>query len=356
MRRLCAALLVTIGCFFLISACGSEAVLNLRTGKPDPVKLEPTLQLKKFAYKTVTIVPAYKSVELKDVKLDAVRDKEADFYETELEKVLVRYGLKVLSSDIVAGAKSPSSSGKASDAKKLLTIGAKTKADAILLIQKVEVRGLSKYYVLQEGLVTEVEPGMVRVDDGEYYHAETEECLYPIPYYEVRIDAKAVDAATADVLWYGSGRESSIDVAPKDWVGKLEDNCELLSENYIYGDYLNNETTLETVVTTLAKRMLTPFAKDAADGEPIVRKVKKAKVEPPPPEPEPEPTPKIKTAVVSAQRATLRNGPTKRSGRKMRVPRKAKLEVLEEMGEWFKVKVQDGTVGWLHESTIIVNE
>ncbi len=355
-RLLRAALLVLLGCFLTISACGSEAVLNLRTGKPEPLKLEPTLQLKKFAYKKVSIVPAQKSVELKDIEYDAVREKRADFYTNELEKVLVRYGLKVLSPDIVAGVKSQSRAGKSSEAKKALIIGAKTKADVVLLIQKVEVRGLTKYYVLQDGLVAEVEPGLVRVDDDEYYHAETDECLYPVPYYEVRIDAKAVDGATADVLWYGSGRQSSIDVAPQDWVGKLQDDCELLSENYIYGDYLNNETTLENVVTNLAKRLLTPFAKDAANGEPIVRETKKAKVLQPPPEPEAEPEPKVKTAVVSARRARLRNGPSKRGGRKMNVPRKAKLEVLEEMGEWYKVKVQDGTVGWLHESTIIVNE
>jgi hypothetical protein len=355
-RRLHAALLLIIGCSFIISSCGSEAVLNLRTGKPEPLKLEPTLQLKKYAYKKVTIVPAHKSLELKDVEFEAVRDKGVDFYATELEKVLLRYGLKVLSPEIVAGVKSRSRIGKSAEAKKILSIGAKTKADAVLLIQKVEVRGLSKYYVSEEGMVTEVEPGLVRVDDGEYYHAETEECLYPVPYYEVRIDAKAVDAATADVLWYGSGRQSSIDVAPKDWVGKLQDDCELLSENYIYGDYLNNETTLENVVTTLAKRLLTPFAKDATSGEPIDRDAKKAKVQPPPPEPEAEPNPTVKTAVVSTRRALLRNGPSTRSGRKMKVPRKAKVEVLEEMGEWYKVKVQDGTVGWLHESTIIVND
>lgn len=40
----------------------------------------------------------------------------------------------------------------------------------------------------------------------------------------------------------------------------------------------------------------------------------------------------------------------------MRVPRKAKVEVVETMGEWLKVKIQDGTVGWLHESVLIVNE
>ncbi len=29
--------------------------------------------------------------------------------------------------------------------------------------------------------------------------------------------------------------------------------------------------------------------------------------------------------------------------------RKAKVEVVETMGEWLKVKAQDGTVGWMHE-------
>ncbi|MBN1653423.1 MAG: SH3 domain-containing protein [Deltaproteobacteria bacterium] len=347
------------GVLFSISACGSETILNLRTGKPDDLKLEPTLQLKKYAYKKVTITPLEKGVELKNVEIETVREKQTDYYAIELEKVLVRYGLQVLSPEFIAGIKPQARAGKSSlsSAEKALVLGSKTKADAVLLLQKVEVRGLAKYYEIQEGMISEVEPGLVRVDDdGEPYHAESEECLYRVPYYEVRIEAKAVDSATADVLWYGSGRQSSIDVAPQDWVAKIGDDCELLDENYIYGDYLNSEATLEAVVTNLAKRLLTPFAKDAAGGEPIVREAKKAPVTPPPePVVEPEP-PKVKTAVVSAKNVALREGPSKRSGRKAKVPRKTKVEILEVMGEWYKVKVQDGTVGWINEAMIIVNE
>ena len=29
---------------------------------------------------------------------------------------------------------------------------------------------------------------------------------------------------------------------------------------------------------------------------------------------------------------------------------------LETMGEWIKVKTQDGSTGWMHDSVIIVND
>ena len=38
----------------------------------------------------------------------------------------------------------------------------------------------------------------------------------------------------------------------------------------------------------------------------------------------------------------------------MSISRKSKVEVLETMGEWLKVKAQDGTIGWMHESTLIM--
>jgi SH3-like domain-containing protein len=59
-------------------------------------------------------------------------------------------------------------------------------------------------------------------------------------------------------------------------------------------------------------------------------------------------------AVVSSQHAQLRDAPNKKGAKITSVPRKAKVEIVETMGEWLKVKVQDGTVGWMHESTLIL--
>jgi hypothetical protein len=100
-----------------------------------------------------------------------------------------------------------------------------------------------------------------------------------------------------------------------------------------------------------------PLAKLALAGEELGKPAVVVQEPPPPPAPEPEPEPppepKAKMATVSAQRAALRDSPSKRGPRKMVVPRKARVEVVEVMGEWFKVKIQDGSVGWMHESTVI---
>ena len=63
-----------------------------------------------------------------------------------------------------------------------------------------------------------------------------------------------------------------------------------------------------------------------------------------------------KTATVSGKKASLRAGPGKRNQRIRTVPRKSKVEIVEQMGAWTKVKLQDGTLGWMHESVIIEND
>jgi SH3-like domain-containing protein len=50
----------------------------------------------------------------------------------------------------------------------------------------------------------------------------------------------------------------------------------------------------------------------------------------------------------------LREGPENRARRINTLPRKAKVEVLDTMGEWLKVKAQDGSTGWVHEKDLIV--
>jgi uncharacterized protein YgiM (DUF1202 family) len=59
-------------------------------------------------------------------------------------------------------------------------------------------------------------------------------------------------------------------------------------------------------------------------------------------------------AVVSSTKANLRESANNKSRRITTVPRKAKVEVLETMGEWLKVKSQDGSTGWMHEKDLIV--
>ena len=60
--------------------------------------------------------------------------------------------------------------------------------------------------------------------------------------------------------------------------------------------------------------------------------------------------------MVSAKKASLRAGPGNRNQRMQYLTRKTKVEIVETMGSWSKVKLQDGTQGWLHESTFIINE
>lgn len=345
---------LAISCLLAASACGSAARLVVKPSKPPAAELVPDPRLKQFNYKKILLLPPEQKVAVKDLKIQSVAEKPTRYYTAKLEKALVKKGFQVISPEIVARAEgTKSAKGTLSAAEKAMIMGKKTQADAVFIVQSIGMRGLVKYYVLQDEKASEVEPGLVRVnDDGETVHAQTEQCLFALPYYELTLEAKLVEAASGNVLWLGTGSQRSTDVLRQDWSAEIDGDCELQKQNFIYSDYLNDEETLEKTVTALFERMLGPLQIDAAIGQTLVQKPKP----PPPPPPPPPEEPKVKTAVVSAKSSSLRGGPGKRNPRKMRVPRKTKVEVLEVMGEWLKIKLQDGTVGWMHESTLIVNE
>jgi Bacterial SH3 domain len=355
--------LSTLGCALLIGACGSSMKLTVRPSQPAPVETVLAPKLSERAYRRVLLLPPEAAVEIKDVSVPVVGEKQVAYYTTKLEKLLLGKGFEVISPEIVAraGSELQGKQDKLSAAEKALILGQKTKADAVLIVQSLAVHGSRKYFDVTESETSEVEPGRVRKEEGEDHPVRTddERCLHELPLYELRVEAKLIDAQSGMVLWVGAGRQTSIDSFKDSYIADVDDGCEVLSQSFIYDDYLRDEATLDRTVSALLERMLAPLAKAALSGKvepeeaPVV-----AKPEPPPPPPPPPAAaePPKKTAVVSSPRATLREGPSKRDARLKDIPRKAKVEVLETMGEWIKVKIQDGSVGWMHESTVIVSD
>jgi hypothetical protein len=336
-------------CLVPALGCASAITLTRKPSQPEPAELVPVPQLKEHAYKRILLLPPQGPVAQKDIEVEAVREKQTTYFTARLEKTLLQKGFQVISPEIVARAEQGAKAEKTlSTAEKAMIMGKKTAADAVFMVQSIEVRGLSDHYTVEGDSARRVEPGLVRADeDGVLYHAETEACLFRLPYYSVRIQAKLIDASSGNVLWVGNVRQTSTDVMRQDWNAVLNHDCETKDQNFIYTDYLAANETLDKTVEALLERMLSPLQQDAATGKTMVREEKAA---PPPP------PPKVKTAIVASKRASLRDGPGTKNPRKMSVPRKAKVEVVETMGEWIKVKVQDGTVGWMHESTLIMSE
>jgi hypothetical protein len=335
--------------------CGGAITLGVDPTQPTPVESLPAPPLGQRVYKKILLLPPSDPVAVRDVEYDVPRDTKATYYVGKLEKLLLAQGFEVISSEIVARAGETGGTDKRSPAEKAMVLGRQTKADAVLMLQSVTVRGLARYFDADEAQSIEVEESRVTSDEDGYYDRESERCLHRLPYYEVQVEAKLLDAQTGAVLWVGSGRGSSIDVIQDRWVAEVDDDCEILDQNFVYDDYQRDETTFDNAVTSLLKRLVAPFAKVALAGTEVEREPVPVAPAPPPPPP-PVETPAVKTALVSSAGAALRDGPTRKSAKKMVVPRKAKVEVLESMGEWTKVKVQDGTVGWMHESTIIMPE
>jgi hypothetical protein len=338
----------------LATGCGSAIVLGVDPSEPAPVESLPAPQLSKNVYRKILLLPPTGQVDVKNVEFDVARSTDPARYVRRIEKGLLGAGFEVIASEVVARAAKAGSQEKLSAGEKAMVLGKNTRADAVLMVESISVRGLARYFDADEAQTIELEASRVMKDeDGEWLQKENEECVHRLPYYEVRIGAKLLDTRSGAVLWVGSARGTSIDVIHDRWEAEVDSDCRIVDQNFAYSDYQADETTFNNTVSTLVRRLLTAMSRPALAGR-VIEDDKPAPPPPPPPPPKVEEPPKKKMAVVSSKRASLRNGPSRRDQRKMTVSRKSKVEVLETMGEWHKVKAQDGTTGWMHESTLIL--
>lgn len=339
-----------------LAACGKTSTLTVKPGDSTPPELLPSEQLEKHVYKKILVLPIEKDVEIEDTTIQALRDKKPEYYSTRLEKALLSQGFEVIASEIVARAQKGINS-KLSAAEKALLMGKETKADAVFIVQSMKISGATDYFTVADLKTEKIPPNRVKADKkGRLYHEETEKCIFRLPYYQMEFEGKLIDARSGGVLWVGSTKHTVIDALDESWVAKLDKDCGLVDENFSFGQYVAGEAALASTYDGLLAELLPPLKKSALSGTPLVYEEDKPKPKPAPPPPKEEEPPKVPTAVVSAKKAALRAGPGSRNERMGYVTRKTKVEVLETMGSWSKVKLQDGRQGWLHESTFIVNE
>ncbi|MBV1861751.1 MAG: SH3 domain-containing protein [Nannocystaceae bacterium] len=333
--------------------CAKNSTLTVKPSTPQAAELLPADLLEAGVYKKLLLLPIESKLDVKDTDVAVLAEKQTSYYSAKIEKALLAQGFELISPEIVARAEKGIKGGKLSAAEKALILGKETKADAVFLVQELAIRGTVDYFTVEDLKTQPVDASRVKTDKKDrLYHSETEQCVFKLPYYEVRFEGKLIDARSGNVLWVGSGRQNVVDALEESWVAKLDKDCGLEKENFVFTDYVASESTLDSTFGGLVSRLLEPMKKSAMAGAPLLADEKPA---PPKAEPKPEP-PKVKTATVSGKKASLRAGPGKRNQRIRMIPRKSKVEVLETMGEWIKVKTQDGSTGWMHDSVIIVND
>lgn len=368
-RMLPAALLLSG--LLALPGCSSLTTLTVRPTKPSELSLVPAPRLSEHRYKRVLIVPPEEGVTVSDrIESQVPAAREVRFYTGEVEKILLAKGFEVVSSEIVARAKSASPSGKYSFAERALVLGRGTHADAVLSIQKLAVEDQEKFYHRQD--LSEVAPAeRSQDDDGRYFHRKSEQCLYRLPLYRIVVSAKLIDVQGGDVLWVGEGSESSLDTLPASWVAKLDDECQVREQvPFNYRDYLAGEEGYDRTVKDLFMRLFEPLRVRAlSPGQAPVAAPAPA---PAPAAPAAAPLPPIKlpgsssaapapapartpTATISSGRAILRELPEHDGLRINLVPRRTKVEVMQSSGEWHKIKLEDGTVGWMHDDDLMLD-
>src|SRR5690606_39542772 len=59
----------------------------------------------------------------------------------------------------------------------------------LFLVQELSVNNVSDYYTVEDLKTAKVDPSRVKVDKkGRLYHEETEDCVFQLPYYEIRFE------------------------------------------------------------------------------------------------------------------------------------------------------------------------
>jgi hypothetical protein len=338
--------------------CGKADTLTVKPASPGAPELIPSPALEEFSYKKVLLLPFEGEVSVKDLDAPALKEQAGRYYTAKVEKELLNQGFEVISSEIVARAqKGTKGAAGMSTAELAMVMGRETKADAVFSIQKLSLEGVADFYSVDEMNTTRVDPSKVKqnLKHGDWYEVETKDCVVRLKYYVFKMEGKLIDAHTGNVLWVGNGAQTAIDSLPESYVAKLDKDCGVEEQNFVFTERLMSEGQLDATVTGLAGRLLGPLKKVAVKGKPLPADKPKVAKKPEKKAPEP-PAPQVRTAVVSTKNAALRAGPGSRNERMRRLSRKTKVEVLETMGEWHKVKLQDSTVGWMHEATILLND
>ena len=381
---LCSLMLLVISTPML-GGCSSLTTLTVRPTQPSALSLVPAPRLSEYRYKRVLIVPPEEGVAVSDrIESQVPASRDVRFYTGEVEKILLAKGFEVVSTEIVARAKNASASGKYSFAERALVMGRGTHADAVLSIQKLAVEDSEQFYHRVD-LKTVAPADRAQDDDGHYYHRKSEECLYRLPLYKVVVSAKLIDVQGGDVLWVGEGSETSLDTMPSSWVAKIDDDCQVRDQvPFNYRDYLSGDEAYDRTVKDLFMRLFEPLRVRAlAPGQPpapappppatstgpaptgaaapaagaAAAGASSTASAPRPPATTPPATPgtRTPTATISSGRAILRDLPQHDGLRINLAPRRTKVEVLQSSGEWHKIKLEDGTVGWMHDDSLMLD-
>ncbi|MBL4685837.1 MAG: SH3 domain-containing protein [Nannocystaceae bacterium] len=351
-------LLPLVLCSLAALGCSKGDTLTVKPGEVGAPEFVPSPQLEKFAYKKILLLPFDAEIAVEGIDSDAITKQSGPYYVSKIEKALLGLGFEVISPEIVARASKSLGKG-VSTAEKAMMMGKETQAHAVFIVQSIIIEPLVDYYAVDELDTRAVPPAKVdqNLKNGQFFEKETKDCVYRLGYYEVRLEAKLIDVRSGNVLWVGSGRQTAIQSLPESYVAQLDKECKLEGENFVFTDRIAGEGHLAATFNDLVGQLLKPLKIEAHKGKAIATKKAKPKpkkeVAAKPPKKEEA---KKVTAVVSTKRASVRAGPGKKNERLRFVSRKTKVVVLETMGEWNKVELQDGTKGWMHESTIIVND
>jgi hypothetical protein len=359
----------------MLCGCSSLTTLTVRPTQAVEPTLVPAPRLSERKYKRILIVPPEEGISVSDrVESPAPSEKDVRFYTGEVEKILLAKGFEVVSSEIVARARTAAQSGKYSFAERALVMGRGSQADAVMSLQKLTVEEGEKFYHIVDK--REVAPAeRVQDDDGRYYHRETEKCLYRLPFYKVSVAAKLIDVQGGDVLWVGEGEETTLDTLPKSWIAQIDSDCEVREQvPFNYREYFTAQDTYERVVKDLLMRLFEPLRVRALAPQPaLVPAAQPASAAPPPAaaavaapvaapalsaqpqQPQRVQPGKTPTATISSGRAILRDLPQHDGLRINLVPRRTRVEVLQSSGEWHKIKLEDGTVGWMHDDSLLLD-
>ena len=242
------------------SGCAKADTLTVKPASPEPPELVPSPLLEKHAYEKILLLPFEGTVQHEGIDSPAIKNQSGEYFTAKFEKGLLAHGFEVISPEITARAKKAAGGG-ASAAEKAMQMGRETKAHAVFVIQSILVEQITDFYRVEELKSTKVDAAKVdqNLKNAQFIDKESEECVFRLPYYAVRMEAKLIDVQSGQVLWVGSGRYTALSSLPESYVAKLDKDCGLVEENFVFTDKLAGEGHFASTVSGLVTVLLDPL-------------------------------------------------------------------------------------------------
>ena len=249
---------------FGIVGCAAPLQLTVQQLQMPTPEVTLAQSFKEKRYKSILIVPPEEQEVGGTKKL--IGSQTYNFFLSQIERMLIQAGFRVISQDIVARIenrlqikKTDTSTGSTyTRSEKAMVMGKETNADALLVINTLDLKETTASYIENE-----VRNGMREATDIEVPQATAQgRCSIVLLFKRFHFESKLIDVHSGDVLWIGGGTMDTPHLIPQNWTASLKRinrSCIIGAQNFDLTSYLADQNALSKQIINLMKVVFKSF-------------------------------------------------------------------------------------------------